>query len=154
MKGVLEDHETLLADAIRPKPVVNTHGEVVDQSSSPPQGREGEREIGKSLSSLLSRCRTLRPLSVTVSLRWPRASGWRHSAAPSIHQSLPVSSYTHTHTSMFFSVSFAVSHFICLRQWGLLHHVLFTTALCHQHSCQSTHTGSGPEALGCPLFQF
>ena len=40
----LEDHETLLADAIRPKPVVNTHGQVVDQSSSPPQGREGERE--------------------------------------------------------------------------------------------------------------
>lgn len=94
----------------------------------PAAGERGrEREIGRSRSSLLSRCRTLRPLSVTVSLLWPRASGWRHSAAPSIHQSLPVSSYTHTHTSMFFSVSFAVSHFICLRQWGLLRHALFTT---------------------------
>ncbi len=87
-----------------------THSQGVDQSTSPLQGvtqggereRRGEEEealerSGKSLSSLLSRCHTLWPLSVNISLCWPWASGGWHSASPSIHPSLPISAYIHIH---------------------------------------------------------
>lgn len=72
--------------------------------------REGEatkkpERFGKSLSSLSSRCRTLRPLGVTVSLYWPWASGGRNAATPAIHPSSSHSSYTRIQTL------FSYSHF-------------------------------------------
>lgn len=63
------------------------------------EARERERS-GKSLSSLLSLCHTLWPLSVTISLCWPWASGgWRSASPSSIHLSL--FQLTPTYTSTF-----------------------------------------------------
>lgn len=93
-----------------------TCGQGVDQSTILLGGGGGRGEdtkkpkrLGKSLSSLSSRCRTLWPLGVTVSLHWPWASGGWHTATPAIHLSPSHSYYTHIQTlyllSSFLSVS-------------------------------------------------
>lgn len=92
-----------------------THGQGVDQSTILPWGgdrrrRDGEdtakpERLGKSLPSLSSRCGTLRPLGVTLSLYWPWASGGWHAATPAIHPSSSHSSYTHIQT-LFLLMSF------------------------------------------------
>lgn len=88
-----------------------THSQGVDQSTWPLQGgnrrrRDGQkkekpRKSGLSLSSLLSQCHTLWPLSVTISLRWPWASGGWHSASSSIRPSFPISAFHHMHKQVF-----------------------------------------------------
>lgn len=95
-----------------------THGQGLDQSTSPAAGggrhkeesvrtrkkRESE-ESWKSRSSLLSQCHTLWPLSVTIRLCWPWASGGWHSPSLSIHLSihlsLPVLASSHKQERIF-----------------------------------------------------
>lgn len=115
------------------------------------EGVRGEGEaterLGRSLSSLLSQCHTLWPLSVTISLYWPGASGGWHSASPSIRPSLPLwSSYTST---SFVSRSQPPIWFVYVK--GI-------------SSCSPHHWSPSPpflpvqsywfwpEALGCPPF--
>lgn len=134
-----------------------THGQGVDQSTGPLQGvtqggererrRRSLREIGKE--SLIIIVTVSHTLATQRHHQSALALGvWRVtlclSSHPSIHPSLPVSSYTHIHKHVFFSLSRSQSPTLFVSAKGIFCHALFITALHHCHSCQSSHTGSGP----------
>lgn len=160
----LKDCEILRANAIFDPGQRRTHVEGGDQSISSlqgvTQGKEREKakkkpeRSRKSLSSLLSQCHTLRPLSVTISLCCPWASGGWHSASPSIHPSIHLSllQLIPTYTSTF-SLSFTQSFFNLSTPRGFsscsLHHGSPSTPFLPVQSYWFW-----PEALGCPLFPF
>lgn len=123
----------------------------VDQSTWPLQGgnrrrRDGQKKekpqkSGQSLSSLLSQCHTLWPLSVTISLPGPgRLAG---DTLPLLH-SIRLWLFQHLRTrTAEFPLSFTDAYFTCLCQ-GDFCRALFIAALHHRHSCQSSPYSTGP----------
>lgn len=107
MSRGLWDYATLLARLVWPRPGVGHTVRVWIKALGrcrrrrDGQKKEKPRKSGLSLSSLLSQCHTLWPLSVTISLRWPWASGGWHSASSSIRPSFPISAFHHMHKQVF-----------------------------------------------------
>lgn len=124
-----------------------TRGQGVDQSTILPWGggdtrrRDGEdtkkpERLGKSLSSLSSRWRTLRPPGVPVGLCWPRGGGL-------LADTLPLLPSLHLHPIHLTLTSNALSsdsHFFPVCR-GDHSHALFIRALRQRPSHQSGHTG-------------
>lgn len=131
-----------------------THGQGVDQSTGPLQGvtqggererrRRSLREIGKE--SLIIIVTVSHTLATQRHHQSALALGvWRVTLCLSIHPSISPRFILHPHTqARFFSLSRSQSPTLFVSAKGIFCHALFITALHHCHSCQSSHTGSGP----------
>lgn len=125
-----------------------TRGQGVDQSTIlPAGGGRGEgrgkdtkkpERLGKSLSSLSSRCGTRPTLALGV---------WWVTCCHSCHPSIAIPFILHPHRKALCLV--VVSVCVCR---GGHSHALFIATLRPPHSLHSSHTGYGPRLRGRPLF--
>lgn len=166
-----EDHETSLADAIRPRPAEDDARSGCG-SKLWPRWRGGDtwwrrgwgeatkkpERLEKSLSSLLSPRHTLWPLSLhpSVCAGPERLLGDTvpHPTPPPIHPSISASFILHQRTQAHClpPPSLTVTYFICLHRQGEFVRLSSSLPPITGRSCRSSHTGSSARGGGMSSF--